>query len=378
MDAFFEVNSIKYLYMFLLIFGVFFMRTGRGFASGKSQGSGDMQSVLWVTTVIYFTFLTLLMIFQNGSPQLIFKIVSPFIFFGLVVAAADDSLPFAIAVGSVINIVANAALLPFDYGWVYWGAVHTFKGFYLFKTDLSYSVTTSLLAFAAWNRYRLTPLYIALAVLAVVQVMLANSRLNYLTMAVVLVFVALKNGAKPKTLLVYAGFLGVLAAVAWKLYSSSKGLTFDTSNLEGFTQGRDRVMSVLLKYGLASYSPLEWLFGRGLYADLVIFMENVSGGEVYGSHNEFLYLIVTQGVTGLVLNVTAWWMVYKISQSAGVQHWASGLAAVAFLLYFIQGLTTTMSTYALKTWPLATILVLIFASKDQAPLPAQPKSAMQR
>ena len=30
-DAFFEVNVVKYLYFFLLIFGVFFMRTGRAF-----------------------------------------------------------------------------------------------------------------------------------------------------------------------------------------------------------------------------------------------------------------------------------------------------------------------------------------------------------
>lgn len=362
-DAFFEINSIKYLYLFLLIFGVFFLRTGRGFSGGKSRGSGDLQSVLWAHVVVYFTFLTLLMIFQNGAPQLIFKIVSPFIFFGLVVAAADDSLPFAIAIGAAINILANAALLPFDYGWVYWGSVHTFKGFYLFKTDLAYGVSTSLLAFAAWNRYKLDPLYVVLALLTVVQVVLANSRLNYLTLVLVLAFVAIKNGANPKTLLLYGGFLGVLAGIAMALYDSSKLLNFDMSNMEGFSQGRDRVISILLKYGLANYSPTEWLFGRGLYADLMIFMENVGGGQVYGSHNEYLYLIVSQGVVGTFLNVSAWVLLYKISKSVGVQPWASGLAGVAFLLYLVQGATTTMSLYALKTWPLATILMLIFASR---------------
>lgn len=233
-DAFFEVNSVKYLYFFLLLFGVFFMRTGRGFGGGKSKASGDLQSMLWVFVIVYFSFLTLLMIFQNGSPQLIFKIVSPFIFFGLLVAAADESLPLAIAIGAGLNIVANAALMPFDYGWVYWGSVHTFKGFYMFKTDLSFSLSTSLLAFAAWNRYKLTPLYIVLALLVVVQVVLANSRLNYLTLAIVLAFVALKNGTKPSTLLMYGGFTAVLGGLAFFLYDSSRSLTFDTTDMGSF------------------------------------------------------------------------------------------------------------------------------------------------
>ena len=363
-DAFFETNSVKYLYFFLLLFGVFFLRTGRGFTRERSKASGDLQPKLWVFVIIYFSFLTMLMIFQNGSPQLIFKIVSPFIFFGLVVAAADESLPLAIAIGAMLNIVANAALMPFDYGWVYWGGVHTFKGFYLFKTDLSFSLSTSLLAFAAWNRYRLTPVYIVLTLLVVVQVVLANSRLNYLTLAIVLIFVALKNGAKPATLLMYGGFLGVLMGVAFVLYDSSKVLTMDTSNMGGFTQGRDRVIEVLIKYGLANYGPLELLFGRGLYADVLIFMQNISDGTPHGAHNEYMYLLVTQGLTGVGLNLIGWILVYKISRSAGPRHWASGLTVVAFLLYLSQGLTATVSPFALKTWPIATIMLLIFASED--------------
>lgn len=363
-DAFFEINSVKYLYFFLLLFGVFFMRTGRGFAYEKSKATGDLQSKLWVFVIIYFSFLTMLMIFQNGSPQIIFKIVSPFIFFGLVAAAADDSLPLAIAVGAALNILANACLIPLDYGWVYWGAVHTFKGFYLFKTDLSFSLSTSLLAFAAWNRYKLTPLYIVLTLLVVVQVILANSRLNYLTLAIVLVFVALKNGAKPSTMLMYGGFFAVLLGVVYVLYDSSKVLTLDTSNLGGFTQGRDRVIEVLIKYGLANYGPLELLFGRGMYADILIFMQNISDGMAHGAHNEYLYLLVTQGITGAALNLTGWILVYKISRSAGPRVWASGLTFTAFLLYMFQGLTATVSPYALKTWPIATILLLIFASQD--------------
>lgn len=363
-DAFFEVNSVKYLYFFLLLFGVFFMRTGRGFGGGKSKASGDLQSMLWVFVIVYFSFLTLLMIFQNGSPQLIFKIVSPFIFFGLLVAAADESLPLAIAIGAGLNIVANAALMPFDYGWVYWGSVHTFKGFYMFKTDLSFSLSTSLLAFAAWNRYKLTPLYIVLALLVVVQVVLANSRLNYLTLAIVLAFVALKNGTKPSTLLMYGGFTAVLGGLAFFLYDSSRSLTFDTTDMGSFSQGRDRVIGLLLKYGLANYGPGELLFGRGLYADILIFMENISDGTPHGAHNEYLYLLITQGLTGTVLNIVGWVLAVKISRSAGPRNWASGLTFVAFLLYMSQGLTATVSPYALKTWPIMTILLLIFSSED--------------
>ncbi len=364
-DAFYEVNAVKYLYIFLLVFGVFFLRTGRGFVAAQKKTASNMQSLLWLQVIVYFAFLTLLMVVQNGSPQQIFKIVSPFMFFGLVVAASDESLPFAIAIGAAINILANAALIPFDYGWIYWGGPRTFKGFYLFKTDLAYSVTTSLLVFAAWNRFRLTPAYLILALLTVAQVVLANSRLNYLTLVMVLVFVAIKNGANPKTLLMYGVFVGVLGGVAVFLYDSANSLGFDASNLEGLTQGRSKVITVLLQYGLATYTVSEWFFGRGLYADMLIFMENVGSGAVFGAHNEYFYLIITQGLAGMVLNFGGWFIIYKITKSSGERRWASGLALVAFMLYFVQGMTTTMSVFALKTWPLATVLALIYLSADR-------------
>lgn len=372
-DAFFEVNVVKYLYFFLLIFGVFFFRTGRGFdrQQGKAGGS-SLQSILWVYVMLYFTFLVLLMLWQNGSPQMIFKIVSPFIFFGLLVAACDKSLPFALAVGAVLNIVANAALLPFDYGWTYWGGVHTFKGFYLFKTDLSYSLASSTLIYAAWNRYRPTPEFLALALMSVIMVVLANSRANFATMALVLAFIAYKNGARPAVLAGYAAFLGLLIGVVMFLYDPTKYLGFDTSNMGGFTQGRDRIVEVLFRYGLASYGPLELLFGRGLYADLLIYMENISDGIPHGAHNEYLYQLVTQGIFGFSMNLFGWVLLYRIANSNGPRHWAKGLAFVAFTMYFVQGLTMTVSLFALKTWPLATVLLLIYASADRADDEAPP------
>lgn len=378
-DAFFEVNSVKYLYFFLLIFGVFFMRTGRGYDRQQVRAyQGTSQSQLWIFVVAYFSFLTLLMIFQNGTPQMIFKIVSPFVFFGLVVAASDASLPFAIAVGAALNIVANAALLPFDFGWTYWGGVHTFKGFYLFKTDLAYSLATSLLAYSAWCRFKPTPSFIVLAILAVIQVILANSRMNYLTLGIVLVYIALKNGAKPSSLLIYGGFLGGVLGIAFYLYDSSQALGFDTSNMASFTQGRDRIVEVLFKYGLANYTPTELLFGRGLFADLLIYMENISDGMPHGAHNDFLYQLVTQGVFGLILNVMGWTLLYKIAKSAGVRKWAKGLAFVSFLLYISQGFSATVSLFALKTWPIATLLLLIYFYPDAVEVEEVPDSQKTR
>lgn len=364
-DAFFEVNVVKYLYFFLLIFGVFFLRTGRGFDRQQHKvGGNSLQSVLWVYVMLYFTFLVLLMLWQNGSPQMIFKIVSPFIFFGLLIAAMDKSLPFALAVGAVLNIVGNAALLPFDYGWTYWGGIHTFKGFYLFKTDLSYSLSSSILIYAAWNRYKPTPEFLGLALISVIMVVLANSRANFATMALVLAFIAYKNGARPAVLAGYAAFLGVLVGVVMVMYDPTKYLGFDMSNMGGFTQGRDRIVEVLLRYGLASYGPLELLFGRGLYADLLIYMENISDGIPHGAHNEYLYQLVTQGIFGLSMNVFGWVLLYRIANSDGRRQWAKGLALVAFSMYLVQGLTMTVSLFALKTWPLAMVLLLIYASPD--------------
>jgi O-Antigen ligase len=364
-DAFFEVNAVKYLYFFLLLFGVFFLRTGRGYASKEpTRAEGNLQIQLWLFVIVYFTFLSLLMMFANGSPQLIFKIVSPFIFFGLIVAAKDESLLFAMVIGSVLNIVANAALLPFDYGWTYWGGVRTFKGFYMFKTDLAYSLATSLLVYAAWVRFKLTPVFLVLALAVVIQVILANSRMNYLVLAIVLVFIALKNGAKPSSLLIYGVFLGLLAAIAVYMWDPKKYLGFDISNIGAFTQGRDRIVSILITYGLATYSPLELLFGRGLYADMLLYMRYVQEGTVYGAHNDYMYQLVTQGVTGLFLHVYGWYLVYKIVVSAGERRWAKGLILTTFLLYASQGMTMTVSTFALKTWPIASLLLMVYLTPD--------------
>lgn len=366
-DAFFEVNSVKYLYFFLLLFAVFFLRTGRGFEQGgKAQsGSSNLPSVLWVFVVVYFSFLTMVMLLSNGSPQMIFKIVSPFVFFGLLLAADDDSLPLALAIGAALNILVNAALLPFDFGWTYWGGVRTFKGFYLFKTDLSYSLATSLLIFSAWNRFRLNPQFVILALLVVVQVVLANSRMNYLTLFIVLAFVALKNGTKPSTLILYSVFLGVVGGVAMALYDPSKLLGFDTSNMGGFTQGRDRIVEVMIKYGLLTYGPLDLLFGRGLYADLLIYMENVSDGVAHGAHNDYLFQLTTQGLFGLSLSFFGWGLLYKISQSAGPRRWASGLPFAVFLIYYVQALSVNVSVFALKTWPIAMLLMMVYLVEDE-------------
>lgn len=365
-DAFFEVNIVKYLYFFLLVFGVFFLRTAKGFERQHAKERADnLQSVLWVYVMLYFTFLVLLMMLQNGSPQMIFKIVSPFVFFGLLVAAYDKSIPFALALGAMFNVVANAALLPFDFGWTYWGGIRTFKGFYLFKTDLSYSLAASVLIYAAWNRYKPTPEFLAMVLISVVMVVLANSRANFATMALVLAFIAYKNGARPLVLVGYAAFLGILAAVAMYIYDPSKYLGFDLTDMGSFTQGRDRILEVLIRYGLATYGPLELLFGRGLYADLIIYMENVSDGVPHGAHNDYFYQLITQGMFGLAMNLSGWYLVYRIATSNGPRHWAKGLALVAFGMYFIQGLTMTVSLFALKTWPLAMIMMLIYASPDE-------------
>jgi len=364
-DAFFEINVVKYLYFFLLLFGVFFLRTGRGFDRPQTQPSeGDMQSRLWVFVVVYFTFLTMVMMIHNGAPQMIFKIVSPFIYFGLLVAARDQSMAFGIALGALLNVVANAATVPLEFGWTYWGGIHTFKGFYLFKTDLAYSLTTSLLIFAAWCRFRMTPVLMLMTLGVVAMVVLANSRMNYVTLGIVLGFMAYRNGTKLSSMIMALVLLAVTVGIVAVLWDSQKFLGFNTDSMGGFTQGRDRIVEVLFKYGLATYSPMELLFGRGLYADLMIYMENVSDGVANGAHNDYLFQLVTQGVTGLALNITGWVMVYRIALSNGQRRWAKGLVFIAFLIYLVQALSVVVSTFALKTWPLATVLALIYASPD--------------
>lgn len=358
-DAFYEVEAVKYGYILLLGFASLFAKFGH-IVQGVTPDTRNKSlfAYIWLIT-LYFVFQFGLVLAYGGSLSEIFKIVSPFVFFVLVAYAADRWLIYALAAGAVLTIVVNATFLPFGYGWVMWGSVNTFKGYYFFKTDLAYALSFSVLIYALHARNSITPLLALLMLVAAVEVILANSRLNYLSFLCVAIFIAVKEGVSLRSIIRYGLLFGLLVLVVTLVYDPSKLLGFDTSNEAAFTQGRSVTWEHLLD-ALTNYSPLEWLFGRGAYADLIIAMENTAAGQMaHNAHNEILHLLTTQGIFGSAFYVVLWVKMFRMSYSVDMPIWARGTGAVAILLFVLQSMTAVVSSFATKTWPLVMVFLAL-------------------
>lgn len=358
-DAFYEVEAVKYGYILLLGFASLFAKFGH-IVQGVTPDTRNKSlfAYIWLIT-LYFVFQFGLVLAYGGSLSEIFKIISPFVFFVLVAYAADRWLIYALAAGAVLVIVVNAAFLPFGYGWVMWGSVNTFKGYYFFKTDLAYALSFSVLIYAFYARNAITPVLVLLMLIAAVEVILANSRLNYLSFLCVAIFIAVKEGVSLRSIIRYGLLFGLLVLVVTLVYDPSKLLGFDTSNEAAFTQGRSVTWEHLLD-ALTNYSPLEWLFGRGAYADLIISMENITAGQMaHNAHNEILHLLTTQGIFGSAFYVVLWVKMFRMSHSVDMPIWARGTGAVGILLFVLQGMTTVVSSFATKTWPLVMVFLAL-------------------
>lgn len=360
-DAFYEVEQVKYGYMLLLGFAALFAKYGQLFQGiTPDPRNKSFFPFIWLITV-YFFFHLGLAIAYGGSLSEIFKIVSPFVFFVLVAYAGDRWLIYALAGGAVLTILVNAAMLPFDYGWVTWGSVHTFKGYYFFKTDLAYALSFSVLIYAFYSRNSITPVLALLTLVAAVEVILSNSRLNYLTFLCVVIFIAVKQGMSLRSIIRFGLIFGLLALVVALLYDPTKLLGFDTSNEAAFTQGRSVTWGNLLQ-AQAHSSTLQWMFGRGPFADLILSADLKGIGETaHNAHNEILHLLYTQGILGSAFYIALWVKMFRMSHTLGMPAWARGTGAMALLLLVLQSMTAVVSSFATKTWPVVMVFLALRA-----------------
>ncbi len=358
-DAFYEQESVKYLYMLLLLSGALFAKYGQAIQWTKPDPRNrSLLALIWLV-ILYFVFQLVLALTYGGSLSEIFKIISPFVFFVLVSYAADRWLNHALAIGSALTIMANALLLPFDYGWAMWGSVHTFKGYYFFKTDLAYALSFSVLMYAFYSRYRTTRTLVLLTLIAAVQVMLANSRLNYLSFFCVVMFMAIKGGVSQRTIVKYSLLLSIVAAVTFVFYDPTRMLSFDISNEAAFTQGRSVTWKHLLE-AQGDSSLAQWTFGRGAFADLILSADfSGIGKTAHNAHNEALHLLFTQGICGAVLYIALWVKMFRMSHTSNMPTWVHGTGALALFIFMLQGMTAVVSSYASKTWPLVMILLAL-------------------
>jgi hypothetical protein len=351
-DAFYEVEVVKYLYMLLLGGGALLARYGHAFDGTPADPRNRYLLLYTLAIVAYFYFLMGEALTQGGSLSAIFKIVSPFVFFVLVVLADDRWVMYALVIAAVLTIVVNAALLPFGIGWVQWGGVHTFKGFYFFKTDLAYALVFSVLVLAFFARNRLNLWLGGLILLAAVQVVLSNSRLNYATLVCVVGFIAFKQGISLRFLLRLGVLLGAFGLIVALVVLPEHMLGFDTTNVRAFSQGRSDLWASLWA-GIRGFSLQEWLFGLGYFGDHKLVAQYGAGSQVeHNAHNEVLHLVSTQGLIGLCAYVGLWFGMYRMCRPTNAPAWARGTLATAGLLFVLQGMTTVMSSFATKTWPL--------------------------
>jgi len=358
-DAFYEVEAVKYGYILLLLSASLFAKYGQ-VIQGATADPRNKQFLAYILLIIlYFYFQFGLAITYGGNFAEMFKIVSPFVFFVLVAYAADRWLLYALGAGAVLTILINAAFLPFDFGWVNWGGTRTFKGYYFFKTDLSYSLCFSVLLCAFYMRNKITPVLAGLILIAAVEVLLANSRLNYLSFILVVIFIMLKGGTSIGSLAKYSFLLGLLGLVIALLYDPTKLLGFDTTNEAAFTQGRS-VTWQHLATSMLDFSPIDWLFGKGAFADLMLSQDINGAGQVaHNAHNEILHLIYTQGVFGVIFYFLLWFMMFKMSHIPNIPKWARGTDTLALSIFVLQGMTAVLSSFATKTWPLVMVLLAL-------------------
>ncbi|MDO9280003.1 MAG: O-antigen ligase family protein [Polaromonas sp.] len=358
-DAFYEVEAIKYIYILLLICASLFARGGQDFQGDLNDPRNkSLFPYIWLI-LTYFIFNIALAIVFGGSISEIFKIISPFVFFVLVAYAADRWLLYALGIGAVLNILINAATLPLDYGWIQWGGTQTFKGFYFFKTDLAYSLCFSVLLCFFFMKNRITSSLAILTIIATVEVVLANSRINYACFLLVIIFMVTKEGVSIRNVIRYGSLIILLLIVVYLTYDPSKLLGFDTSNESAFTQGRDSTWQRLINSMLIS-SPNQWLFGRGAFADVILAQEALRGTQnAHNAHNEILHLLYTQGIFGTTLYTLLWLKTFQMSCRPTVPDWARGTATVALGIFLLQSLTTVVSSFATKTWPLVMVLLAI-------------------
>ncbi len=369
MDALYELPAAKYLYMLTLICAGLLAYAGKSYSSHsvrvrtKAPPTRDsaLRILFWIFS--YTAFLYVTAVVNGGSLHEIFKIVSPFIFYLLVRGNISRNFRYAILALALLVIFANAALLPLDYGWTYWGSVRIFKGFYYFKTDLAFSIVTSLVLIGIFYDFRMHPIFVTAMVLGAIEVVLSNARLNYLTFALFLIFLFWRNGVSLGRLFGSAVIVAAVGGIGLALYDQATQLSpFDLSDVNRFTQGREQIWHILVTEGLLKGTVSDLLLGRGIWFDWFLINDYGYGfQQTHNAHNEFIHLLLTQGLLGLVLYG---WLWVRVTRDSLRQTTASGsvaLVAFAFGLLGLQSLTAVVSSYASKTWPIVLILLMMQA-----------------
>lgn len=364
-DGFYEYEAVRVAYLaLLLLLSLCLVFVVRGFNSLNTRGRGNIFS-LFVVVVLY----SLAMIAVNGISISVVveisKVVSPFVLYLLLVRRVSCGLVRWFGVGSLICLLALVASMPFSFSWKLWGQANTFVGWYFFKTDAAYAAVFSFLIVSIW-RGRRVDWCLALAFLCAAAVVVAgNSRLNYVTFGLVCSYILIGVGVGFWSMLKICLIACFATLCGWYLYDGSNALSlFDYADIGAFSQGRSEIWGVLVDHGLSGFSITDWIWGRGLGADVDLSVRYGENGAL-AAHNEVLYLLLTQGFVGLLLYFLAWLFVYLDFLGRDCRPYVGWGFVLALCLLLIQSLTANVSGFTTKTWPVIYVAVLIVAASRE-------------
>jgi len=370
-DGLYWFSPAKWLYHFLLLFFGFVCLAGARINQDFLQPDRrQTTAATWglAICIVYAAYMALLYAAhgrERGTTEILFKVLDPFLVFWLIYYLPKANLRYAAVAYACIVIFGNALLFPTNMGWADWGDARTFKGAYFFKTDLAFSVVTSLLMLMMIARDRVNPLIALALVVGGVEVLLSNARMNYLLFGIVVLLIVRESRLALRTLAPLGISFAILGALVYWQYSSSHVLGFDFSDPAAFTQGRTKTWEIDIQEGLMKFSPLEWLVGNGLNYDNEVVAHHAGLQERFDSHNETLHTLLTQGIAGFILYLGAWWGIYRCAIGWTTNSILRRRARVSIVILVLQSLTASISLSTVKTWPIILVLLLMMGESER-------------
>lgn len=362
-DVLYFIGFAKYIYFIIFFSSGFVSWVGLNFGQGQSSRNSYFSGryLFIFFAALYFACLVRISLYDGGDAEEIIRKLMPFIggIFLLTLPASVPVKKFTAYICAAV-IFSNAATIPFGWSWTYWGGVHTFKGLYYFKMDLAFTIVLALAVFFYARDKVVDIWFVVVSIAASVMVVLSNSRMNYMLVAMVFIYSALSNGVSIKTLINVSLGVLTLGGAVFVLYDPDKALGFDFYNMDKFTQGRNHVWDALLDVGFYRSKISDVFLGHGLNADWRI--SSTYGGldQVHDAHNEVLHLLVNQGVIGFLLYTSCWILMVRAFGWKKMDNDAKIFLCFVGFLFFTQGMTAVLSSYYLKTWWM--LLAILLAS----------------
>ena len=225
-------------------------------------------------------------------------------------------------------------------GFVYWGNVNTFRGFYYFKTDLALAMTQCfiLCSFGCRN----DKISYLISIFCILFIIISNARIYYFIILLYMLFAVCYSLEKKRNRviikingkwIVVVFILIIVTALVMIWINSLIGgdyLLLDTSNglySEANTQGRSVVWAEIISIFI-NQDSISQLFGIDLCSD-------ISPSTGFNSHNVFLKVLFSTGYVGLLFFVI--FLIKSLKLINSLRNRRLFYIVLCFLLTFIIG-----------------------------------------